>query len=310
MSRGRKRTRHEAEHERLLHRGTVEHYRDTALYDFEYSERDNDVSWYRALARVRAPTRPILELGAGTGRITCPLARDGHSLVALDSMQPMLAALRKRAKDEELEGSIRTVVADMRALPEPDESIGLVISPFNALMHLYTWQDLLACFREVARVLVPGGAFAFDVEQPDLEWLTWDADERYAVTPFVHPETGARMVYSTNHRYDPGSQVCHIKIYYDDAPPPGRRFVAPQQPRKLVHLAHRQIFPEELRMLVAMAGLRLESHTGDFEGVALGPGVQSQVVIASKPGTDATVEPDGSPDAEQGEQVEPSEPSR
>jgi ubiquinone/menaquinone biosynthesis C-methylase UbiE len=299
VSRGRKQTRHQAEHERLLHLGTVEHYRDTALYDFEYGDRDNDVSWYRALARVRAPTRPILELGAGTGRITCPLARDGHALIALDSMQPMLAALRRRAKDEGLEGSIRTVVADMRALPLPDASVGQVISPFNALMHLYTWQDLLACFREATRVLVPGGAFAFDVELPDLEWLTWDADDRYAVTPFVHPENGARMVYSTNHRYDPETQVCHIRIYYDDAPPPGRRFAAPPQPRRLVHLAHRQIFPEELRLLVATAGLELESHTGDFEGVALGPGVQSQVVIATKPG--AETEPGTEPGAANGE---------
>jgi hypothetical protein len=112
------------------------------------------------------------------------------------------------------------------------------------------------------------------------------------------------MVYSTNHRYDPESQVCHVRIYYDDAPPPGRRFVAPPQPRKLVHLAHRQIFPEELRMLVTMAGLLIESHTGDFEGVALGPGVQSQVVIASKPkdGTSA-------PSSETGDETPDETPS-
>jgi ubiquinone/menaquinone biosynthesis C-methylase UbiE len=282
VSRGRKRTKHQEEHERLLHRGTVDHYRDTALYDFEYADRDNDVSWYRALARVRAPTYPILELGAGTGRITCPLARDGHSLVALDSMQSMLAALRRRAKDEGLEGTIRTVVADMRALPEPDASIGLVISPFNALMHLYTWQDLLACFREAARVLVPGGALAFDVELPDLEWLTWDADERYAVTPFVHPESGARMVYSTNHRYDPESQVCHIRIYYDEAPPRGRKFRPPPEARRIVHLAHRQIFPEELRMLVSIAGFDLQSHTGDFKDIRLAEASESQIVVCNK----------------------------
>lgn len=298
VSRGRKKTRHEAEHERLLHRGTVDHYRDTALYDFEYAERDNDVSWYRALARIRARTLPILELGAGTGRITCPLAKDGHTLVALDAMQSMLTALRRRAKAEGLEGTIRTVVADMRALPLPDASVGLVISPFNALMHLYTWTDLLACFREAERVLAPGGAFAFDVELPDLEWLMWDEDERHAVTPFVHPESGARLVYSTNHRYDPETQVCHVRIFYDDAPQPGRRFVPPAQPRKLVHLAHRQIFPEELRLLIATAGLELESHTGDFEGVALGPGVQSQVVIANKVDPNATpkVDPESVPE--------------
>lgn len=270
-------------HERLLRRGTVEHYRDTELYDFEYEEREEDREWYRTLARERAPTAPILELGAGTGRITCPLAQDGHTVVALDHMSTMLAALRRRARHDEVEDAITLIEADMRTLPLDDESVDMVIAPFNALMHLYTWTDLLACFGEVTRVLTPGGTFAFDVEFPDLEWLTWDPEERHAITPFTHPRTGEKLIYSTNHTYDPSSQVCHVRIYYDDAPAPGRRFVPPPKPRKLVHLAHRQIFPEEARLLVSTAGLRLDSHTGDFEGVSLGPSVQSQVIVCTKP---------------------------
>ncbi|MCA9708658.1 MAG: class I SAM-dependent methyltransferase [Myxococcales bacterium] len=282
MARPPKRHPADVQHERLLRRGTVEHYRDTDLYDFEYDDRRNDLEWYRALARHRAPAGPILELGAGTGRITCPLAHDGYTLLALDLHKSMLATLRRRAKREGVEGSITVIEADMRALPLADDSVSMVIAPFNALMHLYTWSDLLACFREVARVLAPGGTFAFDVELPDLEWLTWDPEERHAITPFTHPRTGERLVYSTNHTYDPGSQVCHVRIYYDRAPPVGRRFVPPAKPHKLVHLAHRQVFPEEARLLVSTAGLVLESHTGDFEGVALGPSVQSQVIVCTK----------------------------
>jgi hypothetical protein len=53
---------------------------------------------------------------------------------------------------------------------------------------------------------------------------------------------------------------------------------------RLVHLAHRQIFPEEIRALVAHAGLRLESLTGDFLDLTLSKDVESQVVVAVKPG--------------------------
>lgn len=283
MARGKRRAR-SAEHERLLQRGTDDHYQDTELYDFEYGDREEDVRWYRALARRREPSTPILELGAGSGRITCPLASDGHRVIALDRMESMLAALRTNLEQEGLEDQVEIVEGDMRQLPLPDDSVALAIAPFNTLMHLYTWQDLLACFREVARVLAPGGAFAFDVELPDLEWLTWDPDERHAVTPFTHPRTGKRLIYSTNHRYDPHTQICHIRIFYDDAPPPGRRFEPPARARKLVHLAHRQVFPEEARLLVHAAGLTLAEHTGDFHGISLGPGVQSQVVVCTKPG--------------------------
>jgi len=282
MARGPRKHPRDARHERLLKRGTVEHYGDTALYDFEYEEREEDREWYRALARAQAPHTAILELGAGTGRISCPLADDGHAVLALDSMPSMLAALAQRVAARSRPGTITPIEADMRRLPLDDASVDLVIAPFNALMHLYTWTELLACFREVQRVLLPGGTFAFDVEFPDLEWLMWDPEERHAITPFTHPVTGERLVYSTNHTYDPGSQVCHIRIYYDRASRPGGGFMPPAKPHKLVHLAHRQIFPEEVRMLVAQAGLELLSHTGDFEDVSLGPSVQSQVVVCTK----------------------------
>ncbi len=103
------------------------------------------------------------------------------------------------------------------------------------------------------------------------------------MTRFVHPTTGERLIYSTNHRYDPATQVCHICIYYDEAPPRGRRFRPPEEPKRLVRLAHRQIFPEELRALVSMSGLELRRHEGDFGGAELGESSESQVVVCTKP---------------------------
>jgi ubiquinone/menaquinone biosynthesis C-methylase UbiE len=197
-------------------------------------------------------------------------------------MPEMLAALRERIAERPWRDSIEIVRAEMTQIPLRGASVALVIAPFNGLMHLYGWEDLLACFREVERVLVPGGAFAFDVQMPDLEWLTWDPDERHAVTRFVHPVTGEKLVYSTNHRYDPQTQVCHIRVYYDEAPPRGRKFRPPAEARRIVHLAHRQIFPEELRMLVSIAGFDLQSHTGDFKGIPLAEASESQIVVCTK----------------------------
>jgi hypothetical protein len=99
----------------------------------------------------------------------------------------------------------------------------------------------------------------------------------------VHPVTGDKLVYSTNHRYDQQTQICHIRIFYDDAPPRGRKFRPPSEPRRLVHLAHRQIFPEEVRMLVDVAGFEMCSHTGDFKDIPLGDAAESQIVVCTKP---------------------------
>ena len=267
----------------LLERGTTDHYLDATLYDFEYRDRDEDVAWYEQLANEHARGGCIIELGAGTGRITCPLLAAGHRVVAIDRMQPMLDALAAKVADMELDdGLVTTERSEITRLPVADASCTLAIAGFNTLMHLYAWEDLLACFREVARVLVDGGRFAFDVQLPDLDWLMWDPDERHAVTHFRDPRTDERMVYSTNHSYDPRTQVCHVRIYYDKAPPRGQRFRPPARPERLVHLAHRQIFPEELRMLCSIAGFHIEHHGGDFGGMTLRTGVESQVVVCRK----------------------------
>lgn len=278
------RERAERARRKMLERGTTEHYVDTALYDFEYAERTADVRWYRKLARTLFPDGArIVELGAGTGRITCPLAADGHRIQAIDLMPSMLEGLRERAKGERWSDRITPHQADMRELPLRSGSADIVISPFNALMHLYTWEDLHKCLLEVRRVLRPGGTFAFDVQLPDLDWLLWNPEERHAVTPFEHPQTGEKLIYSTNHRYDVATQVCHIYLYYDDAPPRGGRFKPPPKPKRLVRLAHRQIFPEELRGLVGSSGLKLERHEGDFSGSALSNLSESQIVVCTKP---------------------------
>ena len=50
-----------------------------------------------------------------------------------------------------------------------------------------------------------------------------------------------------------------------------------------MRLAHRQIWPEEIRALLDMTGFELESLTGDFLDLSLNPDVESQVVVATRP---------------------------
>jgi hypothetical protein len=91
------------------------------------------------------------------------------------------------------------------------------------------------------------------------------------------------MVYSTNHTYDHETQVAHIRIHYHDAIGRGARVRPDVPPRKTVQLAHRQIWPEELRCLLKLAGLELRSLEGDFDGDRLTHDAESQVVVAQKP---------------------------
>jgi SAM-dependent methyltransferase len=260
-----------------LHAATVEHYADPHLYDHEYHRRRADVNYYRAVAAQKG--RDLLELGCGSGRLLVPLVRDGARAVGLDYSQPMLrrcgerlARLRpeRRARAHLVRGDFRRFALG-RKFP-------LVLCPFNAMMHLYTRADVAAFLACVRAHLAPGGTFAFDVLNPDLTWLTRDPEKRWARTRFKDPRTGKSYFYTTNHTYDAATQIAWIRIFYDpaDAPPSGR------PPRtRIVHLAHRQFFPEELAGLLENNGFSVDAREGGFAGEPFGSGSDSQVCRCS-----------------------------
>ena len=62
------------------------------LYDEQYLDYRDDLSFYSRLADDQGG--PILELGAGTGRVTATLARRGYEVVGLDNSEAMLERAR------------------------------------------------------------------------------------------------------------------------------------------------------------------------------------------------------------------------
>ena len=295
--------------EDLVDAGSREHYADAALYDYEYRRRRADVTFYRELARQRGADH-LLELGAGTGRVTVPLARDGRHVVALDQSASMLAGLRARIGHlpPPVAARITPAQGDLRSFTIPAEpsararsrsarsarrprQFPLVIAAFNVLEHLYTRGEVTACLERVAAHLAPGGAFAFDVQLPDLAWLLRDPTRRWAKTRFTDPTTGRAMFYSTNHDYDPISQIALIRLYYDPADgkpsprkPPADSSAAPAPGSRVVKLSQRKFFPAELEALVAGAGFRVTSRFGDFSFRPLDGSAESQVLVCERAG--------------------------
>lgn len=254
---------------------TIEHYRDAALYDFEYRRRRADVNHYRELARAHAQDGAVLELGCGTGRILAPLARDGHTAIGVDVAPDMLARAAERIAGlgRAARARVHLVRADMRRFAFATR-FPLVICPFNAFQHMYARADAEATLASVRAHLSPGGIFAFDVLNPDLRWLTRNATKRWARTKFTHPTSGRRYEYSTNQTYDPITQIAYMRIYYEalDEDPATRR-------THVVRLAQRQFFPAELAALLANAGFTVVERWGDFGRAPLTGDAPSQVVV-------------------------------
>jgi SAM-dependent methyltransferase len=111
----------------------------------------------RALALGLRGSR-ALDLACGTGESTRPLLSRGYSVLGCDISEGMID--RARVKLPELADAF--CVADMRDLPDLGE-FDLVLCLDDAVNYLLTDTDLEATFAGVARVLAPGGIFAFDV---------------------------------------------------------------------------------------------------------------------------------------------------
>ena len=131
-----------------------------------YPDRD-DVEAARQAQFVVGLLRPyvakgpggLLDLACGTGRHAVILTRAGAPVTGVDLSAPLLA----RAKARRAEPAPRFVRADMRRIPFADRSFGGVVNFFTSFGYFDDPADDGRVVAEVARVLVPGGAFLSDV---------------------------------------------------------------------------------------------------------------------------------------------------
>jgi ubiquinone/menaquinone biosynthesis C-methylase UbiE len=103
----------------------------------------------------------VLEIGAGTGKLTEALVALGHEVHATDPDDAMLAVLRERLPD------VPTSVASAEGLPATDQSYDVVVSG-----QAFHWFDHDRALPEIARVLRPGGQLALVWNQRD-EQIPW-----------------------------------------------------------------------------------------------------------------------------------------
>ena len=122
-------------------------------HDVECGSYRADLPLWRALAA--AEPGPVLDVGAGTGRVALELARAGHDVTALDREPELLDALSRRA------GNLRlpTVVADAGDFALP-RRFGLIVVPMQTIQLLPSRAGFLACAR---RQLAPGGLVAIAI---------------------------------------------------------------------------------------------------------------------------------------------------
>jgi SAM-dependent methyltransferase len=107
-----------------------------------------------------------LEFGIGTGRIALPLARRGIRVHGIDLSEAMVARLRSKPGADR----IGVTIGDF-STTTVDGTFSLAYLVANTIMNLTTQDEQVACFRNVAAQLEPGGRFVVEVLVPSLRRL-------------------------------------------------------------------------------------------------------------------------------------------
>ncbi len=141
------------------------------LWDAETAERYDESSAFMFAPEVLDPAvrfladiagdGPALEFAIGTGRVAIPLAERGVSVAGIELSQPMVDQLRKKRAD------IPVVVGDMATSTMPGR-FSLVYVVWNSIGNLRTQTEQVACFRNAARHLAPGGRFVIELWIPGI----------------------------------------------------------------------------------------------------------------------------------------------
>jgi SAM-dependent methyltransferase len=200
----------------------------------------------------------VLELGIGTGRIALPLAGRGVEVHGIDLSRAMVARLKAKPGGD----GIPVTIGDF-ATTRLEATFRLAYLVFNTISNLTTQTEQVACFRNVADHLEPGGSFVIEVGVPDLRRLPFG--ERYVVFDASDTHWGVD-------EYDVANQGL-ISHHFDIR---GGRVEKSSGP-------FRYVWPAELDLMAQIAGLRLRERWAGWSREPFTSESRSHVSVWQKP---------------------------
>ena len=209
----------------------------------DVAERYDDGSWEMFSPEVLEPTVELLvelarggralELGIGTGRVALPLAERGVEVSGIDLSRAMVAKLREKPGGDR----IPVEIGDF-ASTRVDGTFTLAYLVFNTINNLTAQDEQVACFRNAAAHLEPGGSFLIEVGVPQLQRLPpGETAQPFTVTP-------TRLGFDEYDVVHQGLVSHHYWLAGDG------RFESLSMP-------FRYVWPAELDLMARLAGMRL-----------------------------------------------------
>ncbi|MBU1314660.1 MAG: class I SAM-dependent methyltransferase [Alphaproteobacteria bacterium] len=186
-----------------------------------------------------AEGKAVLEFAIGTGRIALPLCERGCPVTGVELSRSMVAELTKK----KAVSGIKVHIGDMTTT-RVEGKFSLVFLVFNTIDNLTTQEAQIACFRNAAEHLQPGGRFLIETQVPPIQTLPFgESLSAFACSPRhmgVDDIDIATQCYTSNHVWIDGDSMTSLTIPF------------------------RYVWPSELDLMAKLARLELEHRWSDW----------------------------------------------
>ena len=239
------------------------------FYDLYVGDRRDDLPMY--MDHAARSSSPVLEIGAGSGRLTIPLASEGYRVVAVDISPSMLAILEAKLEKQpaDVRSRVRIVQSDVCRL-DLGETYDLVIVPFYTFNYLLTAEVQREALRRIRSHMDESGRLILDVYIP-VRRIAASVDGAVPRVDMADPSTGSRVRSWNTYQVDVEARTEHItqrwEVTRSDGLVQGREF----------SVVRRHFLPGELERLVISQGFEvLDVFTG-YRGEAPSPSSEQLV---------------------------------
>lgn len=207
------------------------------------------------LDEARRAGGPVLELMAGTGRVTVPLREAGIPLTCVDSSPEMLAILRRKLAERGLQTEVAQ--QDVTALDLP-QRFALIILPFHSFSELLTVDDQRKALARIHAHLAVDGRFICTLHNPPVRMKGEDGRLRlYGEFPLPGDDT--LLLWGLSH-YTPGNPLVTGLQLYEEYDADGI-----MRQKTMLDVRFRLVEKDEFAALATEAGFTVTALYGNYD---------------------------------------------
>ncbi len=231
---------------------------------------NSDLSFYIEYANKCGS--PILDIAAGTGRVTFALAKQGHEVVALEQSQSMLSVAKKRLLNSPTAVVDRvTLVAGSMINFELSKNFPLIILP-TSFAHALTTEDQLSILKCVYSHLRDDGLFVFDIFPGEMQYENATFEDKPVQLGDSHTVSRSGEIHS-----DPSKKLMRMDLRYTIRNVTGTIVKVTE-----VVSGAALIFKSDADYLIEESGFTVEEESGDFEGSPYTPESGRRIFVLRK----------------------------